>query len=32
METLACFGIVIGVWMVGFMILDPTSFTRFFKK
>lgn len=31
METLACFGICILIWLVGFMILDPQSFIRWFK-
>lgn len=31
LEALPAFGIGLGLWVVGFMILDPQSFTRFFK-
>lgn len=31
METLAVFGLCFLIWLVGFMILDPKSFMRFFK-
>lgn len=30
-EALPAFGICLGLWLVGFVILDPTSFTRLFK-
>ena len=32
METLACFGICFLIWVIGFMILDPKSWLRFFKQ
>lgn len=31
METVACFGICFGIWVLGFMVLDPQSFIRWFK-
>lgn len=31
LDVLISFGIVIGIWLVGFMILDPKSFIRWFK-
>lgn len=30
-EALPAFGICLVLWLVGFMILDPKSWTRFFK-
>lgn len=30
-EALPAFGIVLLIWLVGFMILDPKSFIRLFK-
>lgn len=31
LNVLMSFGIVIGIWLIGFMILDPKSWMRFFK-
>lgn len=31
-QALPAFGICLALWVVGFMILDPKSFTRFFKQ
>lgn len=31
LDVLMSFGIVIGIWLIGFMILDPKSWMRFFK-
>lgn len=31
MDMLVWFGMPLLVWLIGFMILDPQSFTRFFK-
>ena len=31
MEALPAFGICLVLWLVGFMILDPKSLSRFFK-
>lgn len=31
MDILVWFGMPLLVWLIGFMILDPKSFTRFFK-
>lgn len=31
LDVLMSFGIVICIWLVGFMILDPKSFIRWFK-
>lgn len=30
-EALPCFGVVLAIWVVGYAILDPKSFIRFFK-
>lgn len=29
--ALPCFGVVLAIWFVGFIILDPKTFLRFFK-
>lgn len=31
LDVLMSFGIVIGIWLIGFIILDPKSFIRWFK-
>ena len=31
-EAVPCFGVVLAIWFVGFMILDFKTFTRFFKQ
>ena len=31
LEALPAFGICLGLWVVGFMILDPSAWLRFFK-
>lgn len=31
-QALPCFGVVVAIWFVGFMILDPKTFLRFFKQ
>lgn len=30
-QAVPCFGVVLAIWLVGFMILDPKTFIRFFK-
>ena len=30
-QAVPCFGVVLAIWCVGFMILDPKTFLRFFK-
>lgn len=30
-QALPCFGVVLAIWFVGFMILDFKTFLRFFK-
>lgn len=30
-QAVPCFGVVLVIWLVGFMILDPKTFLRFFK-
>ena len=31
LDILVCFSVPLLVWLVGFMILDPQAFARFFK-
>lgn len=31
-QAVPCFGVVLAIWFVGYFVLSPQDFLRFFKK